>query len=102
MTEFANPRLSEWANFYVIVGSAGAALIGIQFVVITLVAGMRERPPNDSVNAFATPTVVHFAGALLISAIMSAPWRSLFSASTALALCGLAGLTYCEIGRAHV
>ena len=72
-----HPPLSEWQSFYVIVGSSGAALIGIQFVVITLIANMRERPTADSLSAFGTPTVVHFAGALLVSATMSAPWPAL-------------------------
>ena len=94
MNGIADPRLSAWESFYVIVGSSGGALIGVQFVVITLVAGMRRRTPASTLNAFATPTVVHFSGALLIAAIMSAPWRSLLPASAALAACGLGGLVY--------
>ena len=94
MTEFASPPLSAWGNFYVIVGSSGAALVGVQFVVITLIAAMRMRPMLDSISAFATPTVVHLAGALLVSAIMGAPWRSLFPTSVVLAICGLGGLAY--------
>ena len=94
MTEFASPTLSAWGNFYVIVGSSGAALIGIQFVVITLIAAMCLRPTPDSLSAFATPTVMHLGGALLVSAIMSAPWPSLFPTSVALTMCGLGGLAY--------
>jgi hypothetical protein len=94
VTEFASPPLSAWGNFYVIVGSSGAALIAVQFVVITLIAAMRSRPTPDSLSAFATPTVVHLAGALLVSAVMSAPWPSLFPPSVALAMCGLGGLAY--------
>ncbi len=86
--------MSAWGNFYVIVGSSGAALIGVQFVVITLIAAMRMRPTPDSISAFATPTVVHLAGALLVSVLMSAPWRSLCPTSVALAMCGLGGLAY--------
>jgi hypothetical protein len=86
--------LSAWASFYVIVGSSGAALIGVQFVVITLIAWMRRRTTPNAISAFATPTVVHFAGALLISAIMSAPWPSLVPTSVALAMCGLGGIVY--------
>jgi hypothetical protein len=86
--------LSAWESFYVIVGSSGAALIGVQFVVITLIAGIRGRTKADAVGAFASPTVVHFASAFLISAIMSAPWPSLFPASAAIAMCGLGGLGY--------
>ncbi len=90
----ADPRLSGWDNFYVIVGSSGAALIGIQFVVITLVAGMRGRAARDAIHAFATPTVVHFATALLVSAIMVAPWPTLLPAAVALETCGVGGLAY--------
>jgi hypothetical protein len=79
------------------VGSSGAALIGIQFVVIALIANMRQRPTAESLSAFATPTVVHLAGALLVSAIMSVPWPSLFPMSIALAMCGFGGLAYCAI-----
>jgi len=35
--------LSGWENFYVIVGSSAGALIGLQFVVITLIAEI----PNE-------------------------------------------------------
>ena len=86
--------MASWQNFYVIIGSAGAALIGIQFVVVTLVANMRKRPPMESFSAFGTPTVVHLSAVLLISAVMNAPWPSIVSASAALAACGLAGLVY--------
>jgi hypothetical protein len=34
-------EFAEWDSFYVIVGSAAGALIGLQFVVLTLIA---ERP----------------------------------------------------------
>ena len=32
--------LAGWENFYVIVGSSAGALIGVQFVVITLIANL--------------------------------------------------------------
>jgi hypothetical protein len=86
--------LSAWQSYYVIVGSSAGALIGLQFVVITLIAGTRRRTAADTLSAFGTPTVVHFGGALLVSAIMSAPWPSLVQLSVALGLYGLAGLVY--------
>jgi len=89
--------LSMWESFYVIVGSSGGALIGLQFVVITLLESRRRLADSESVGAFATPTVMHFAAALIVSAIMSAPWPSLFPASIALTACGLAGLAYSAI-----
>jgi hypothetical protein len=86
--------LSSWESFYVIVGSSGGALIGLQFVVITLIADRRHLATAGTLSAFGTPTVVHFAGALLVSAIMSAPWHSVVPLSAALGICGLGGLAY--------
>jgi hypothetical protein len=86
--------LSSWESFYVIVGSSGGALIGVQFVVITLIAERRTLATRGSLAAFGTPTVVHFGVALVISAIMSAPWSSLHPPSLLLTLCGLGGIAY--------
>jgi hypothetical protein len=89
--------LSAWQNFYVIVGTAGGALIGIQFVVIALVADSPRQTDRESIHAFGTPTVVHFGATLAIAAILCAPWPSLFALSIALLLLGVAGFGYAVI-----
>lgn len=94
LAQAPNLPTSTWQNFYVLVGSAGGALIGIQFVVIALIASTRTRVNMESIDAFGTPTVVHFGGALGIAAIMSAPWPSMIALSVALAVTGLGGLVY--------
>jgi len=38
------------------VGSSAAALIGIQFVVIALIANLRKPATEDPIRAFATPS----------------------------------------------
>jgi hypothetical protein len=86
--------LSSWESFYVIVGSSGGALIGLQFVVVTLLETRRHLADSESLGAFGTPTVVHFGAALIVAAIMSAPWPSLSGASILLTVCGLGGLVY--------
>ena len=88
------PSLASWTTFYEIVGCSGGALVGLQFVVIALIANTRMRADFGAINAFGTPNVVHFAAALTISAIMSAPWPSMFDISIATALCGIIGLAY--------
>src|SRR5882672_4736355 len=86
--------LREWESFYVIVGSSGAALTGLQFVVMALIAESRRRSTGREISAFGTPTVIHFCAVLLISAIVSAPWHALSSVAFALGACGFAGLAY--------
>jgi hypothetical protein len=86
--------LSGWESFYVIVGSSGGGLIGLQFVVLTLIADKQRHTNPETLSAFGTPTVVHLAGALVISAAMSVPWPSNRALSLALIIGGLAGLLY--------
>ena len=102
MTESA-AALSAWESLYVIVGSSGGALIGLQFVVITLIADRRQPSTPAALTAFGTPTVVHLTGALGVSAIMSAPWPSFVGLARVIELCGLAGVAYGAIvvRRAH-
>ena len=91
----ATSVLSGWESFYVIVGSSGAALIGLQFVVIVLIADVHiQDSSGDSIAAFGTPTVIHFASALGISAVMSAPWGTLTGLRIALGLAALAGIWF--------
>jgi hypothetical protein len=92
--------LGRWESFYVILGSSGAALTGLQFVAVTLIAELRRRRHTSSgdtanaIGAFGTPTIVHFCAVLLISAILSTPWRSLGSVRIALLLVGVGGAGY--------
>ena len=89
--------LVVWESFYVIVGSSGAALTGLQFVVIALTTESTRRSTGRELAAFGTPTVMHFCAVLLMSAIISAPWRGLSSVALALGACGVAGVVYCGI-----
>jgi hypothetical protein len=59
--------LSAWDNFYVIVGSSAGALIGLQFVVIALIANSELAGSPLEIRAFGTPTVVHFCFVLLVA-----------------------------------
>src|SRR2546421_679001 len=89
--------LAAWGNFYVIIGSAAAALTGLQFVVIALVAESKTRSTMAEIGAFGTPTIVHFCSVLLVSTILSAPWTSFWSVGISLGSCGAVGVIYALI-----
>jgi hypothetical protein len=95
--EAATSPFAAWENFYVIVGSSAAALIGLQFVVIALVAELRARSSHREIAAFGTPTILHFSAVLLLAAILSAPWHGLSNPAIALGACGAAGVVYASI-----
>ncbi len=90
--------LAGWQNFYVIAGSSAGALIGLQFVVLSLIANMpRARANPEAGAAFATPTVLHFGAVLGLSGILSAPWKGIGAAAVIWGLTGLSGLVYAVI-----
>lgn len=92
-----NP-LAGWQNFYVIVGSSAGALIGLQFIAITLIANRPAAPDQAQAGAaFATPNIVHFGAVLLLAAIMNAPWHGFGGPGVAWALMGLGGVFYVAI-----
>jgi hypothetical protein len=87
--------LNGWANFYVIVGSSAGALIGLQFVVMTLIAGRSvARGEAQAGDAFSTPSVVHFGVVLLLSALLSAPWDGIVAVAVLWGLVGFIGIVY--------
>lgn len=87
--------LAGWENFYVIVGSSAGALIGLQFVVVTLIADMPMGPnAAEAGEAFATPTIVHFGVVVLLAALLNAPWQTVSIAAVAWGLVGVGGFIY--------
>ena len=97
MIESLTP-IPAWESFYVIAGSSAAALTGLQFVVIALIAESHQRNSSgEALDAFGTPTIVHFCVALLISCAMSAPWRTIESPGIAIGLIGALGVLYAAI-----
>jgi hypothetical protein len=88
------PELGEWDSFYVIVAPAAAGLIGLQFVVMTLIAERPSIRAAEASAAFSTPTIVHFSTVLLLGALLRAPWPTAAIPSVVCSLIGLTGITY--------
>jgi len=82
------PEFAEWNSFYVIVGSAAGALIGLQFVVLTLISNRPVLRAAEAGAAFATPTIVDFGVVLLLSALVSVPWHGIGAVSVVWGLVG--------------
>lgn len=91
------PEFAEWESFYVIVGSAAGALIGLQFVVLTLLAVRPQLGSPEAGAAFATPTIVHFSTVLLLSAVLRVPWHAIGAFAVVWGLVGFAGVAYAVI-----
>jgi hypothetical protein len=86
--------LAGWGNFYVIIGLSAAALTGLMFVVITLTAETRGVNDSAGLDAFASPTILHFCAVLLVAAILTTPGHTAASLSFSLGVCGAGGIAY--------
>jgi len=92
--EEARSQLAAWETFFFLIGSSGAALTGLQFVVIALIADSRRKATTREIQAFGTPTIMHFSAVLLLAAMISAPWHSLSRLALVVGLYGAAGFLY--------
>jgi hypothetical protein len=61
-------ELERWHDFYVLVGTAGATLVALLFVAISLGAGFLTNKRANATRAFFSPVVVHFTAVFFISA----------------------------------
>jgi hypothetical protein len=62
-----------WQNFYILVGTAAATLIGLMFVAITFGASMVKVENSESTRAFLDPTLTHFVQVLVTACLMVIP-----------------------------
>jgi hypothetical protein len=86
--------LHDWTNLFMITGAAGAQLIGLLFVAITLGAGLSTSQSVDGVRAFMTPILINLSSVLFQAMVVLTPWPSAWPMGVILALAGLAGLAY--------
>ena len=90
-------ELAEWDNFFFMVGSSAAALIGLTFIVLTLLAERPLKGAAEAGAAFLTPTIVHFGVAVVISALLLAPWQTMGLPAALLGIIALVGIVYVGI-----
>jgi hypothetical protein len=88
--EHGHLPFQAWQNYYVIIGSAAAALTGLQFIVVVLGA-QANIMSKMAARAFGSPTIIHFCASLLIAAVLTAPWSSQTAPAYGLAVCAVAG-----------
>jgi hypothetical protein len=72
---WAVDALKEWHDFYVLVGTAGATLLALLFVAVSLGVGFLTEERQSATDTFMSPVVVHFTSVFFLSAIALFPWH---------------------------
>lgn len=86
--------LREWHDFYILVGTASATLVGLMFVAASIGSSLFNEEHRGGMTTFITPTVVHFAAVLFVSLLVIVPTHTWHTLGVLLAILGLAGLIY--------
>jgi hypothetical protein len=65
--------LKEWHEFYLLVGTAAAALIALLFVAASIGAGVMAPERASATRIYMSPVIFHFSSILLISLAVLVP-----------------------------
>src|ERR1700684_475859 len=94
MPESAAEIFRPWHDFYLLVATVSATLIGAMFVVASIGSNTLTPKHEAGIRAFLTPTVIHLSAIVLAGAMATLPFLSWRTMEIALAGGGMAGLVY--------
>ena len=72
---WAVETLRQWHDFYLLVGTAGATLLALLFVAVSLGAGFLSDERSSATQTFMSPVVIHFTSVFFLSALALFPWQ---------------------------
>jgi hypothetical protein len=87
-------RLRDWHDFYMLIGTASATLIGLLFVAASIGTRYFTAEREAGLKAFLTPTVLHFTAVLTTCLVGTAPLHTQVTLGLLLVAIGLAGMGY--------
>lgn len=88
------PILAQWHDFFMLLGTASATMVGLLFVAVSVGARAFSQNRRGAVRIFLTASVVHFSSCLATSLIVLAPIADQFVQDGAIVLCGVFGVAY--------
>jgi hypothetical protein len=65
--------LDHWHEFYLLLGTAAAALIALLFVAVSIGVGIVSGGRSSNTRVYMSPVVVHFTAVLVASAVALVP-----------------------------
>src|SRR5262245_39580844 len=86
--------VDDWHDFDLLIGTAAATLVGLMFVAASIGASVFTEKSRAAMQAFISPTVVHFTTVLVIAVLAVIPTQEWVTLAGLLALVGLAGAIY--------
>jgi hypothetical protein len=86
--------LGRWHEFYMLLGTASATMVGLLFVAATVGSGVFTAGRRAGLRVFLSASVIHFSTILVACLIVLVPIQNWVSLGVMIAGCGLFGLGY--------
>jgi len=94
MQSSAAELFHTWHDFYTLVGTASATLVGLMFVAASIGASVFSERNRSALQSFLSPTVVNFAAVVFICVGVMIPSQTWLSLGLLLTAGGITGLVY--------
>jgi hypothetical protein len=92
--EPAAELLQHWHEFYLLVGTAAAALVALLFVAASIGAGILSKHAGGPTRTYMSPIAFHFTSALFVSAAALVPTHTRLTLGVLVGLNAIAGAIY--------
>ena len=86
--------LQHWHEFYLLVGTAAAALVALLFVAASIGAGVISRHTAGPTRTYMSPIAFHFTSALFVSLAALVPTHTRLTLGVLVGLNAIAGTMY--------
>ena len=86
--------LERWHEFYILLGTAAAALVGLLFVAASIGAGYLSAERASPTRTFTSPIVFHYTYVLFLSLVSLMPTNTDTSLAVIIGLSAAAALVY--------
>jgi hypothetical protein len=86
--------LREWHDFYSVLATASATLLGAMFVVASIGGRLMTQERAGEVRLFVTPTVIHMSAVVFACALAMVPSLDWIAVGVSFGIAGTVGLIY--------
>ncbi|MEO8714100.1 MAG: hypothetical protein ABI369_03710 [Acetobacteraceae bacterium] len=92
--------IHEWHDFYLLIGTASATLVGLMFVAASVGASYFTTEREVPLRSLLTPTIQHFSAVLVICLMGTAPSQTSSSFGALVSASGVVGIGFaCRVWR---
>jgi hypothetical protein len=87
----------DWHDFYMLLGTASAALVALLFVAVSIGASFLSAERSTATRTFMSPVVFHFSMLLLLSLVALVPAHTTVSLAIGITVVAIAGCAYTTV-----